>query len=89
MGVDDVAFNHLVVVVFPESGVHRTRVNLLGCFEEQPVLVKGHLDHGDVVGLGQTGHEIAQGCVEPTTSAGGDHVGWEGPGDDLFDQDSA
>ena len=88
MRVDDVPFNDVDVVVFPERRVHFTRVNFLGGLQQQPVFVKRHFDDGDVVGLRKSGHEVAQSRVESSTTAGGDHVGGKRSGDDLFDQDS-
>ena len=88
LGVDDVPLDDIQVIVLSESTVHFTWVNLLRSFQEQAVFIKGHLDDCNVPGLSKTGHEITQGGVESTTSASGDHVGWESTADDLFDQDA-
>ena len=88
MGVDDVALDDFVVIVLPESRVHRSRINLLGRLEQQTVFIKGHFDYSDVVGFCQACHEVSQGRVEASTSARCDHVGGKGPRNDLFDQDA-
>ena len=89
MGVDDVALDHFVVIVFPEGRVHRSRVDFLGCLQQQTVFIKGHFDNSDVVGLCKACHEVPQRRVEASTSARRDHVGGKGPRNDLFDQDAA
>ena len=88
MRVDDVSFDDVDVVVFPERCVHLTRINFLGRLQQQPVFVERHLDDSDVVGLRKSGHEVAQSRVESSTAARGDHVGGKRSGDDLFDQNA-
>ena len=77
--VDDVALNDIKVVVFSESRVHLSGVDLLRCFEEESVFIKGHFNDSDVVGFGQSSHEVAKGGVETPPTAGGNHVGRKGP----------
>ena len=59
LGVDNVTFDDLHVVVVAERSVHGTGVHLLGGFEQQTVLVKGHLNDADAVGFCQPCHEVA------------------------------
>ena len=88
LGPDDVALDDVHVVVRREGLVHRARVDVLGCFEEQSVFIEGHLDDRDAGLFGQSRHEVAKRGVEPTSSAGRDEVGRMRTADDLFDKDS-